>query len=148
MFPPDLHGINRIAYGLADHIPWERIFMEREETVHHGDINVLPFSGFFPVVYCCQNSCTCMHCRCCITDRYRGNNFRITLCCPSACTLGNHIVSRLVAVRTPVPETGDGAVNDIFLELFAGFIIQFQPIHNPWSKILHHHITFLDKFFY
>ena len=56
------------------------------------------------------------------------------------------IVSGRLTVRTVMTKTGNGAVDNLWVDLLKGIISQTQTIHHTRSKILHDHIRFSNKF--
>ena len=69
----------------------------------------------------------------------------ITLARPAAGALGDHVVARLVAVGAPVAETGDGTIDDVFLDLLHGVVVEFQPFHDARCEVLQQDIALLDE---
>jgi hypothetical protein len=121
------------------------MLMQRVEAVHHGNVDILAFARHDFMVQRGQHGRTRVHGGRRVADGHRRHDGRPAPADPAARRLGNDVIPRLMAERAPVAEAGNGAVDDVRLELSDRVVVQLQTLHDARGEIFENDVAFFDQ---
>ena len=148
MLTADLGDVQLLAVQAcrgADQVPGQGVLVEREEAVHHGNVDVLALARHFPVVERGVDRRGGVDRGNSVADRHGGDDRGLALVGPAAGALGDHVVARPVPVGTPVAEGRDRAVDDVGLDLLDPVIVQLQLAHDIGGEVFDEHVALPDE---